>query len=422
MFDAPEPKTREQFLDETPPEVRAEAEALLLDPGLLDRFGESLEVLGVAGERQLAATLYLIGVSRLLPHPLAAIVQGPSSSGKSYVIDKVASMFPAEAVWQATDMSANALYYMPSDSLRHRLVVAGERSRRHNDDTATATKALREMLSAGRLTKSVVISNGTTGEPETRAISQEGPIAYLESTTAAKIFEEDANRCLLLHTDERSVQTRQILNRDAVKAARNEIGGDRTRLLLVWHTVQRLLEQRPVAVPFAERLAAFFPDNRVEARRAFPQLLGTIGASALLHQRQREQSGEAILASLADYGLARLLLAEPLGRSLGGQLSESILRFHEKLKPLGDQTFTAPQAAKLLGVSEHTVRDSLHVLLDAGAVAIEEPGRGRRPTVWSVRIEVDLPAIAASVLPPEDKLLSELPATAGGGDISGGPF
>jgi hypothetical protein len=37
--------------------------------------------------------------------------------------------------------------------LQHRFIVAGERSRLQNDETAEATRALRELLSAGRLVK-----------------------------------------------------------------------------------------------------------------------------------------------------------------------------------------------------------------------------------------------------------------------------
>src|SRR5262249_16728051 len=83
---------------------------------------------------------YLAGVSRLLERPLAVIVQGPSSSGKSYVIAKVAELFPPEAVVLAHQMTPQALFHMEPGSLEHRFVVAGERSRLENDDSAEATR------------------------------------------------------------------------------------------------------------------------------------------------------------------------------------------------------------------------------------------------------------------------------------------
>ena len=164
----------------------------------------------MAGEKELAATVYLIGTSRLLPNPLAAIVQGPSSSGKSYVVKRASSLFPPEAVIMATQLTPQALFYMQPGSLVHRFIVAGERSRLENDDTAEATRALREMLSEGRLSKLLPIK--TDGRPETVLVEQDGPIAYIETTTLTKLFSEDANRCILLSSDERPEQTRRILS------------------------------------------------------------------------------------------------------------------------------------------------------------------------------------------------------------------
>ena len=129
---APEDDLAEQTraaLEQTDQDVREEAERLLEDPALLERIGVDIETAGVAGEQELALTLYLVGASRLLRRPLAAIVQGQSSSGKSYTVERVASLFPPEAVIHATQMTPQALFHAKAGSLSHRWVVAGERSR-----------------------------------------------------------------------------------------------------------------------------------------------------------------------------------------------------------------------------------------------------------------------------------------------------
>jgi hypothetical protein len=155
-----------------------------------------VEALGVAGEKTLALTVYLVGVSRLLARPLAMIVQGQSSSGKSYIIEKIAELFPPEAVLHAKQMTPQALFHMPRGSLEHRWIVAGERSRIEGDDAAEATRALREMISSGKLSK-LMPEKGEDGAIVTRHIEQKGPVAYIESTTLHKIFDEDANRCIM---------------------------------------------------------------------------------------------------------------------------------------------------------------------------------------------------------------------------------
>ncbi len=130
------------LLEKMPKAARAEAKAMLNAPNLIQSVVKDIGLLGVAGEQKLAATVYLVGTSRLLPEPLAAIVQGPSSSGKSYVIRKTASLFPPEAVIVASQLTPQSLFYMEPGSLVNRFIVAGERSRLENDVTAEASTGI----------------------------------------------------------------------------------------------------------------------------------------------------------------------------------------------------------------------------------------------------------------------------------------
>jgi hypothetical protein len=111
--------------------------------------------------------------------------------------------------------------------------VAGERSRLEDDDTAEATRALREMLSEGRLSKLLPIK--ADGQLQTVLVEQDGPIAYIETTTLTKLFNEDANRCILLSSDERPEQTRRILSTLAGVYAHGAgaVAPGRKRMLLI---------------------------------------------------------------------------------------------------------------------------------------------------------------------------------------------
>lgn len=179
-------------LDKTEPELTKAARRFLQRPDLIDRIVEHIHLVGVAGEDELALTLYLLGTSRLLPRPLAGVIMSASSAGKSYVLSKVASLFPEEVVLLAHTLSPKALAYMPRGSLEHRFVVAGERSRKQDDDAAEATKLLREMIGDGKLSVVVTVQI-KAGNWETVTIEQPGPIAYVESTTLGlhQIFDED---------------------------------------------------------------------------------------------------------------------------------------------------------------------------------------------------------------------------------------
>jgi hypothetical protein len=375
----------ERLFKEMPQEVQVDAENVLQNPKLISRTLADVEAMGVAGEKTLALTTYLVGTSRLLARPLAGLVRGPTASGKSYVIERTTRLFPPEAVLLATSLTPQSLYYLPPGSLQHRLIVAGERSRRQDDEVADATKPIREMLSSGRLSKLIPIK-GEEGL-ESVLIEQEGPIAYLESTTRERIFDEDENRLLSIYTDERSKQTRKIITRLASDAA-GGVGKEADPIILRHFAMQRLLRRREIVIPYAQKLGGLIPEERVEARRAFPHLLSMIQASALLHQFQRQADDQGrIIATGEDYELARKLMLKPLTRLLGESVSEAALRFLDRLKKWNRSnlaSFTTVEVRNFEKHSKPAVWGWLRELADAGLVELVEEGRGRKPASWKL--------------------------------------
>ncbi|MGE3851665.1 MAG: hypothetical protein AB7K09_07990 [Planctomycetota bacterium] len=379
----------ERLLQETPPALLREAVAALSDPRLVDFILRDIAAVGVAGEQDLAMALYLCGTSRMLSRPLGVIVQGPSSSGKSYTRDRVASLLPPEALLVATDITAQALYYLPAGRLIHRYVVAGERSRMEDDDRAEATRALREMLSAGELRKAA--AGKASDRPTTTVHYQPGPIAYSETTTLTRIFAEDANRCLLFCTDDSPEQTRRVIG----ETARRAMGGGShvAPVIARHHAMQRLLRRVTVTVPYAEAIGARVPDTRPEARRAYSHLVEMIRAVALLHQRQRVggtvEHGDTIAATEADYVVARRLLVRPLGRALGRDLSDALVAFARRLwQRFGERVFTTTEAGgdAVIRHRKGIIR-GLNELADAGFVQMVEPHAGARPASWCANSE-----------------------------------
>lgn len=402
-------------LEQTDQDTIEDAERLLEAPDLLEQIGKDIEAAGVAGEEDLALILYMIGTSRLLRRPLAGIVQGQSSSGKSFTIEKVASLFPPEALVLATTMTPQSLFHAKPGSLSHRWVVCGERSRLENDDSAEATRALREMLAAGRLSKMMPIK--MNGEIVTATLEQEGPIAFVESTTAARIFEEDANRAILLSTDERQSQTRTILRRLALHAS-GKAKSDTKQAIARHHAIQRLLERREILIPFAEMLAGLLEHfaDRVEVRRSFPMLISLVQASALLHQRQRQTDQDGrLIAEPADYGVAARLLSGPLGRTIGESLSDPARRFLERLLAEVDDPldplpcpFTAADVRARVKAGRSTTFGFIGELEDKLLLERVETapaaGRGRPPKAWKPTYrEVE----AADLLPPVEEVFKE---------------
>jgi len=354
--------------------------------------------LGVAGEDDLIVAIYVIGTSRLLERPLAGLIMGQSSSGKSFVINKVSSLFPEEAVLQAHRQSRTALQYLPPGSLVHRFVVAGERSRLQDDSAAEATRALREMISDGKLS-ALVTASQRSGPHQTVHIEQEGPIAYVESTTLGlrDIFNEDRTRFILLCSDERMGQTRAVVDKMAESVSKPDDPDTPDSIIALHHTAQRLLTPLDVVIPFASELKGCLPLERVEVRRTFGHLLSLIEAAALLHQFQRRRNEHGQIVAIADdYEIVRKYFVKPLATSLGCMLTPGAETLLQVVTPMGEFN-VGDVDGKVPWDCSNTTRSRLRELRAAGQVIETEKARGPKPAKYIV-VE-DPPPMHGLVLP-----------------------
>jgi hypothetical protein len=404
MQASPAQASAAELLEEMPRQVRLDAERLLGDRALFQVIRNDLDALGIAGERALAVTSYLVGTSRQLEKPMSMRVHGPTASGKNFVPDTVAECFPSETIIRATQITPQAFFHLEPGALKHRFVIAGERSRKEDDDAAEKTRALRELLAAGRLSKLICLK-GPGGAIVTKLIEQDGPIAYIESTSLARVFEEDANRCLTVHTDERAEQTECIVKKQAAHYEGNGVCTGKKIIIERHHAIQRLLQPCGVAIPYAARLGDLFDYERVELRRGFPQIMSMIQAIALVHQWQRERDGEGrLLATREDYELARALLVEPMRHLLGAGIPDPTLRFFEHLRTKwGEREFSTTQARKEAGKSKEAVRGWLCEMLDADLVKVITEARGSMAATWA--LTGNEPQVS-NVLPKPDEVFS----------------
>ena len=136
-----------------PTDVRGDAEEFLADPKILERAVADITAAGVVGESRLTATLYLIGVSAQLPEAAIGNHSGPKCRREELHRRADGDVVPARGRLNATSLTTNALYYFPPGATpapvdRRRRAVAPRRRRQ-----AEATRALREMIEAGRLAR-----------------------------------------------------------------------------------------------------------------------------------------------------------------------------------------------------------------------------------------------------------------------------
>lgn len=361
-------------LRDCPANVREQALDMLNSSELFDIINTDIEKIGIAGEKDLCRQLYIIMSSRTLKKPLSGIVFGASASGKSYMIESIANMMPPETVLQAHDITDEALYYLEPGALQNRIVIAGERiedKRSRRGKAEDNTKALREILASGKLSK-LVTTKDKDGRPVTTHIEQTGPIVYLESTTSTGIHDEDATRLLPLVTDESPRQTAVIIEAMKAKALGKTFADTLKEEVIAKHqTAQRLLRPAKVNIPFVHSL--MLPYDVVSTRRAFSQLISMIEAVTILRQYQKEtqeQDGVLILqADEIDYGVVYPLVMRIFARTYSGinEKSRDLLRIIIERSP--EYSFTILELNGWAGISDASVRRRLRELVERGIVS-----------------------------------------------------
>jgi DNA primase len=146
-------------------------------PISLTASAQDTETLGYVGEDVNKRLLYIAASSRKLDDPISVIVLSESASGKSYLVDTIRKLIPAEDVLAMTSLSEQALNYLPEDGLMHKFLVMGEAV--HGD---IVEHQLREMLSAKELSRLVTTKDEKTGALTSRMVRKEVIVSAIMSS------------------------------------------------------------------------------------------------------------------------------------------------------------------------------------------------------------------------------------------------
>jgi hypothetical protein len=306
---------------------------LAKEPDILGCFAGELARSGVAGEERIAKLLYLAVTSRLLERPVSVALKGPSSGGKSYLVERVLSFFPESAYYALTAMSDRTLAYS-EEPIKHRFLVIYEAAGMSGD---FQTYLMRSLLSEGKLRYETVEKTSEGIKP--RLIEREGPTGLVVTTTAVKLHPENETRLLSLTVTDTQDQTR------AVMAALAEEAGEAAPDLATWHALQVWLEcaEHRVWIPYAKNLAELIPPVAVRLRRDFGALLNLIRAHALLHQATRERDAEGrIVATIKDYAAVRELVADLVSEGIEATVPTTVRETVEAVKRLRENSKGEP--------------------------------------------------------------------------------
>jgi DNA primase len=315
----------------------------LQHPNLLQRTAQLLEQCGIVGEQHNSMISYLIYCTRKQAIPLHVMFLGSSGSGKTYLQERISELMPPEDRIEITQITDNALYYFKQEELKHKLILIEDL-----DGAMTVFYPLRELQTKRRISKTVTLKD-SKGNLKTITLTVEGPVCVSGCTTKEKIYEDNANRCILLYTDMSKDQDRRI-NEYQTKLSAGEINHERDRQYQrLFQNMQRLLKPITIINPYAKYIQ--LPEAVFKPRRTMTLLLGFIEAVTFYHQYQREvkKDGNGTLyieTTTSDIEQAFRLLQEVLF-SKSDELTKATRDFFESIKRLlqqtGTDTFTARQ-------------------------------------------------------------------------------
>lgn len=348
-----------------PLSVRERALQLLTQPDFFGEVRRAVERGGLVGEARNALAIYIVAISSLLEKPLNALVKGPSSGGKNFVVSRVLRLIPKDAIREITSSSRTAWNFSKND-FEHRVVYLQERN-----DAAGAVQPLRLLISEGRLER--IVTARKDGAMVAETFVAKGPIASISTTTRDLIDIDDETRHLSLWSDDSIEQTRRIIERQVSPLAPLE-----EKEVSVWHEAYELISKRatvPVTLPrwFRKLTGTVFVDD-VRVRRYFPAFLSAVETVALIRSFKEHpedyESGEFIQAKFVDYAIAWYIFDRAFTESLNRGSDE-----YETAKTLaviaasqGDQPVDADEFAKYSRISYDKASAKLRSAQEAGTI------------------------------------------------------
>jgi DNA primase len=357
------------------PAQRQAAINYLKQANLLERTGEDIGRSGIVGEETNRLIAWLVYSSRKLSVPLHLMFLGSTGSGKTYLQEKVSELIPAEDKIEITQITENAFYYFRQDELKNRLLLIEDL-----DGAESSMYPLRELQSKRRISKTVTLKD-SKGNLKTITLTVEGPVSVSGCTTRERLYEDNANRCLLLYIDGSKDQDRKILDYQT-RAAGGEINREveqHTRQQL--QQVQRVLMPVQVVNPYAKYIQ--LPEVVFKPRRTMTLLLAFIEAITFYHQYQRPVKRDAqghpyVESTVADMEAAFALLKDVLF-SKSDELTKASRGFLELLKVLlkeqGKESFHAREIRQQLRIAPTTLKRHLSELERYGYIKVSRAGR-----------------------------------------------
>lgn len=336
------------------------ATAFLKQPQLLKELNQLIGKAGIVGEENSRMLLFLIIISYLNKHPLHALVQGSSGSGKTHIISRIADLMPQEDVLRFTRITESSLYNWGEFDLFEKVVIIEDLDGLKED----ALYALREFISNQVLRSSVTIKDKKGNNKSSHKIVK-GQFSSLSATTKGETYEDNMSRSFLIAVDESKEQTQRIIAHQNQRNA-GEIDPNQSQKAIGFiQKIVRELKVYEVINPYATQLQ--LPEKVHKIRRLNEMYQAVIKQVTFVNQYQRKLSKyNQLITEIQDIEEATEILFESIILKVD-ELDGSLRQFFERLKKYvknENQEFLQREIRQEFALSKTQVQRYINSLLE----------------------------------------------------------
>jgi len=355
---------------------KEQAKKLLRSPKLIKLYLDVCHTRYVGRDKTLLL-IKLATLTRHLSRGLSVVLLGTSSVGKSALINIVLKTMNPAVLENFSRTSAQYLLYR-KEPLTNKVITFYEFN---GADSSSAI--IRTALTEGELHLGTVQKDASGSLSAVNIRKETKGLVILSTFTGSRVDPELSTRVLLQEITHDEAITREVFRQKA------EGIDDNWDAFHVWQWADTLIEARKVVIPYFNRLAETFPTHEERFHRDFDKTVMLVKACALLHQYQRERTGDgAVIATEEDYRIV-YDLGDAFAQSML-PVSHPVVKMLNAIKSMKNTTKQELQAQ--IGVSNATMKRYLAQARQADL--IETEGRG-----LSQKIKViDTPA-SYTVLP-----------------------
>ncbi|CAN5270784.1 hypothetical protein BH09BAC3_BH09BAC3_35140 [soil metagenome] len=352
---------------------------------LLEQTIQDLQASGIQGEAENALILLLAMTSRKTPDPISVICLARSGVGKSYLMERVAMCMPDEDKKEHTQFTGNSFYYYKREEIRNKIFLIEDL-----EGAVAVMFPIRELQSKKRISKTIT-QKGRDGKLQTITLIVEGPVCVIACTTKESIYEDNANRSILIYLNDSKEQDEQVMNYQKRHRAGMIDSYKEQEIQTKLQQMQKALEPIKVINPYAPLIEV--PQEVFKKRRTLPMLLNFIEAITFYHQHQREQTADQSTGEVQiethpkDIEWGFKLLSDVLFRK-SDELNGAVRDFYEWLQDWNSKretpTFLANEIRQENKMHPRTLNRYLQELIEYGYLHITGGKKQRTGYIYTL--------------------------------------